>query len=244
MKGAMIYTMTTGFEQHYLSLRQKEGRLYSDEELLYLPDISERHPHKAEWKLRKESFTRLRKYFKTRPGSLNILEVGCGNGWLAHRLASIQGYEVTGTDVNLSELQQAKKVFNHYPNLQFIQGSIASQEIKDVDYDFIIFAASIQYFSSLKGIISQAFQKLKANGEIHILDSPFYLPGEMDAAKKRTANYYTDIGHTGMTEKYFHHTREELYPFHYKVLYQPSFINHRIFRNKNPFPWLCIKKQA
>ncbi len=242
MTSAATHMVTTGFEQLYTDVRHKEGRVYSDEEVLHLPDISGDHPHYAEWQLRKKSCDRLKSYFENRFGLLKILEVGCGNGWLSQQLASIAGYDVTGTDINLSELLQAERVFSHIPYLQFVYGGINGERIKDGGYDFIVFAASIQYFSSCKDIISQAMRKLKTNGEIHILDSPIYKPGELSSAKERTAKYYSDLGFPEMTEHYFHHSTNDLSLFHYKTMYRPSFIN-RLSNNKNPFPWLCIKKQ-
>lgn len=242
MTATATHTVLAGFEQLYTGVRHKEGRVYSDEELLHLPDISGDHPHYAEWQLRKESCERLKFYFGNRPGLLKILEVGCGNGWLSHRLASIDGYDVTGTDINLSELRQAEKVFSHIPYLQFVHGGINAERIEDEGYDFIVFAASIQYFSSVNNIISLAMKKLKPNGEIHILDSFFYKPAEINVAKERTAKYYSDLGFPEMTEHYFHHSTNELNFFRFKTLYQPSLVN-RLSNNKNPFPWLCIKKQ-
>ena len=242
MTAAAVHIKSEGFDQLYPALRKKEGRIYSDEELLHLPNIAKDHPHYAEWQMRKESCNRLKHYFKKRLSPLKILEAGCGNGWLAARLAEIPGSTITGIDVNYTELQQAERVFNHIPNLQFILGSINAKEIEAAKYDFIVFAASIQYFSSLKEIISQAMRKLKSDGEIHILDSSFYKPGEISAAQKRTGNYYRDLGFPEMTEHYFHQSTGELSSFRFKTLYQPSFIN-RLSNYKNPFPWLCIKKQ-
>ena len=241
MTATATHTISAGFEQLYFSLRKKEGRVYSDEELLQLPNIVKYHPLYDEWQIRKESCNRLKHYFEKRLSSLKILEVGCGNGWLAHRLSSIPGSKVTGTDINFKELEQAVRVFNHIPNLQFIHGGINAIEIEEAKYDFIVFAASIQYFSSLKEIISHAMRKLKPNGEIHIPDSPFYKPGEITAAKERSAQYFNDLGFPEMTKHYFHHSTNELNFFHFKTLYQPSLIN-RLSNNKNPFPWLCIKK--
>jgi ubiquinone/menaquinone biosynthesis C-methylase UbiE len=242
MTATGTHTVAAGFEQHYFALRSKEGRIYTDEEVLHLPGIRKGHPHFAEWQLRKESWDRLKHYFEKRVGLLKILEVGCGNGWLAHRLASIHGYDITATDINLAELQQAKKVFHHIPYLQFIYGGIEAGQIEEEGYDFIVFAASIQYFPSLNEMITRAFRKLKTNGEIHILDSHFYTATEIAAAKKSTRDYYTDLGFPTMSRYYFHHTLDELAPFRYKIMYRPGFINHHLLNNKNPFPWLCIKK--
>ena len=75
------------FEENYLAARDREKRLYSDEELLQLPSIAEQHPHYREWKLRKESADRLKKYLSALDRPLKILELGSGNGWLSHFLA-------------------------------------------------------------------------------------------------------------------------------------------------------------
>lgn len=241
MTATATYTESAGFEQLYPALRLKEGRVYRDEEVLHLPNIAKDHPHYPEWQIRKESCNRLKHYFEKRLTSLKILEVGCGNGWLTQQLAEIPGSKVTGTDVTFKELQQAVSVFNHIPNLQFIYGGIHARELDHMEFDFIVFAASIQYFSSLKEIISLALGKLKSNGEIHILDSPFYTPGELRAAKENTAMYYSELGFPEMTKHYFHHSMDELDFFRTEILYRPSFFN-RVLNHKNPFPWLCIKK--
>jgi ubiquinone/menaquinone biosynthesis C-methylase UbiE len=192
--------------------------------------------------MRKESCKRLKHYFEKKSSSLNILEVGCGNGWLASHLASIPGSTVTGIDIHCKELLQARRVFNHIPNLKFVAGSIHAKEIENTSYDYIVFAASIQYFSSVKDIINPALGKLKTNGEIHIIDSVFYNPVDIHSAKERTAAYYRNLGFPEMTEHYFHHSINDLNCCRFKMLYKPSLIN-RLTKNKNPFPWLCIKKQ-
>jgi ubiquinone/menaquinone biosynthesis C-methylase UbiE len=146
--------MIAGFEQTYLALRLKERRMCSDSEVMFLPDITIDNPHYAEWQLRKESSARLIKYFEKKQKRFSLLEVGCGNGWLSHRLSSIAGCEVTGTDINLTELQQAERVFSNIPHLRFVYGCIESENLVAKKFDFIVFAASIQYFSSFSTIIT------------------------------------------------------------------------------------------
>jgi len=230
----------TGFEQLYTTARQKEGRMYNDEELLGLPGIEKGHPHFGEWQLRKESYLRLKKYLSKSTSPMKILEVGCGNGWLSHRLSSLPGVDITAIDINNIELQQAERVFGHFPNLQFVCTSIDSTQL--CAFDHIVFAATIQYFSSLKNVIGSAMQKLKPGGEIHILDTHFYKPKEVAEAKYRTTEHYNGLGCPEMSLFYFHHTLEDLNPFRYEILYQPSFLRRRFGSDKNPFPWICIKK--
>ena len=51
--------VSENFEEKYISLRKKENRLYSDEQLKWLPDIEVSHPHYKEWQIRKSSCNKL-----------------------------------------------------------------------------------------------------------------------------------------------------------------------------------------
>ena len=64
MTVSATHTVWAGFEQLYPALRHKEGRVYRDEEVLHLPNISKDHPHYPEWQIRKESCNRLKHYFE------------------------------------------------------------------------------------------------------------------------------------------------------------------------------------
>jgi 2-polyprenyl-3-methyl-5-hydroxy-6-metoxy-1,4-benzoquinol methylase len=56
---------------------------------------------------------------------LRILDIGCGNGSLAHALAQ-QGYDVVGMEESPSGVQIAQR---NFPNCQFIQGSVWQGEV-------------------------------------------------------------------------------------------------------------------
>src|SRR5258708_7832527 len=141
------------FEKKYIFIRSMENRLYTDEELSKLPDIPPGHTHYKEWQIRKRSGRRLQCYLAAKKKDLEILEIGCGNGWLSHLLAEVPGTKVTGLDINFTELQQAARVFNDDPNLVFIHGDLRSGILCDRSFDCIVFAASLQYFPSLKKIV-------------------------------------------------------------------------------------------
>jgi ubiquinone/menaquinone biosynthesis C-methylase UbiE len=232
------------FEAAYIALRKKEQRIYSDEMVLNLPDVPDEHPHYTEWLLRKRSAKKLVQWLQKKQQPLQILETGCGNGWLSKQLSTVWGSNVIGNDINFTELQQAANVFSSTPNLHFIYGDIRSGLFKETCFDCIIFAASIQYFPSLKEIISTALSLLKTTGELHILDTPFYKDADVNAAQKRTAAYYTTIGFDTMAAHYFHHTWNSLQGFDYELLYNPSSLLHYFSKDKNPFPWICIKPQS
>jgi len=229
------------FEKKYIFIRGIENRLYADAELAALPDIATGHTHYKEWKIRKRSSRRLIRYLASRRKSLDILEIGCGNGWLSHRLAEIPRSQVTGLDINFTELQQAARVFNDDPNLVFIQGDLRSGILSGQSFDCIVFSASIQYFPSMKKIIHYALSYLKPGGEIHIMDTPFYRTAEVETAKRRTAAYYNSLGYPEMADFYFHHIGNDLRSFHHSMLHNPHGFLQRLLGNNDPFPWVRIK---
>ncbi|MDP4211048.1 MAG: class I SAM-dependent methyltransferase [Bacteroidota bacterium] len=230
------------FEKKYISIRCMENRLYSDDEVASLPDISRQHSHFSEWIIRKRSSQRLIRYLTARKRRLNILEVGCGNGWLAHGLSEIPGAEVTGLDINFTELQQAARVFNEHEHLRFIYGDITSGILHDRLFDVIVFAASIQYFHSLTDSFCKCLKLLKRDGEIHLIDSPLYLSGEIEAAKQRTFSYYDSLGYPEMSEYYFHHDIRELQVFNHKIMQNPNSVFNRFLGSRDCFHWIRVKK--
>ncbi len=231
------------FEKLYISLRRKEGRLFTLKEIKNLPDVPASRPHFKEWKIRKKSCNKLLRYLKKERRFYDVLEVGCGNGWLCSRLAALTPGKVTGIDINTVEIRQAQKAFSWLKNLQFISGDIREGIIADKKFDLIIFAASIQYFKSATEILKIAMWHLTLQGEIHIIDSPFYSNEQRVIAQQRTKDYFNRIGFPDMCRFYFHHTTAEFESFNYKIIYNPhSLINKLMFR-KSPFYWIVIKNQ-
>ncbi|MDB5221366.1 MAG: class SAM-dependent methyltransferase [Chitinophagaceae bacterium] len=230
---------SNAFEEQYIRVRKNEQRIYTNEEVALLPDISPNHIHYAEWKIRKRSCNRLINYLRKKNRPLNILEAGCGNGWLSSKMAEIDNTLVTGLDINITELKQACEIFNHKANLVFIYGDV-HDKLTSGSFDTIVFAASIQYFPSIKEILDTAFSLLNTGGEIHILDTFFYKKNEVKNAIERTKNYYTALGHNDMADYYFHHTVDELKAFDYQILSPKNSIINKLSGKTTPFPWIRI----
>jgi ubiquinone/menaquinone biosynthesis C-methylase UbiE len=229
------------FEKKYIVIRSLENRLCTDEELSKLPDLPAEHPHHREWEIRRRSVQRLVRYLAGRKGPLEILEVGCGNGWLTHHLAELPGTKVTGVDINFTELQQAARVFSNDPNLRFIHGDIRSGILEDRRFDMIVFAASIEYFPSLKKILHFCLSCLQPGGEIHVIDSPFYKPEQIERAKRQSQAYFASFGYPEMADYYYHHGIGDLRSFHHALLHNPHSVRSRFLRIKNPCPWIRVR---
>ena len=225
----------------YIALRIKEERIYSDNEVLLLPKVLPSHRYFKEWNIRRHNSDKLSQYINRNGHVCNILEVGCGNGWLSAKLSTVVRGKVTGIDINMVEMEQARKVFGNIPNLQFMYGDIRCGILQDKRYDLIVFAASIQYFPSFEEIIKVAQRHLTLQGEIHILDSPLYRFNEIAEAKQRSKKYYTQTGFPEMSVYYFHHSIEDLRPFKFSILYNPHALKNKLRLHRNPFHWIVIK---
>lgn len=243
--GIFIHTRftTETFEQTYLDLRSKEGRVYDDGQLATLPDINRDHPLVKEWEIRKRSMQRLMKYLQQNAGARSILEVGCGNGWLAHNLSKMEGTEIVGLDVNITELLQAARVFKQAENLSFMLANIFELNLT-IKFNYVILASSIQYFHDIPQLIAKLKSLLADSGELHILDSPIYTRDVVSDAQKRSADYFASQ-RSAMVEHYHHHTEDDLAEFNPQLLFDPSDLLAKIKRKftvDSPFPWVKIAK--
>lgn len=234
------------FEENYIQLREKESRMYTDEIVKELPQVPGSHPLNKEWRIRKISLEKLIYHLKGRGSCDFVLEIGCGNGWLSHNLAESLKAEVCAMDVNETEILQGARIFSLNQNLFFVYADIFTMNLTQ-KFDTLILASSIQYFLDLKNLINRLLRFLTPEGEIHILDSPFYpSAATAQAAQKRSQDYFRSLGFPEMTNKYFHHTLQEMNDFNYKILFNPksfiSLINRKILKMSQPvFPWIVIK---
>jgi ubiquinone/menaquinone biosynthesis C-methylase UbiE len=210
------------FEDLYLRLREKEGRVYDTDAIRLLPEVPKTDFHYSEWIIRKRSAEKFVRYLEQKGKPLQVHEVGCGNGWLTHFLAKrLPGSHFTGMDVNRFEVTQAMEAF---PVENILWLNCDPEDITSglARYDIIFFAASIQYFEDISTTLIQFAKHLSIDGEIHILDSPWYKSSEIESAKKRSMEYYSKVGFPEMARFYFPPDR--------KSLQIPGFVTKKINR--------------
>jgi ubiquinone/menaquinone biosynthesis C-methylase UbiE len=234
-------------EQLYLDVRKREGRLYSDEIIKALPELDSVHPLYDEWLIRKKSMQRFLSFLKKNKSPLEILDLGCGNGWIANRLAQMHNCSVYAVDLNRLELEQGARVFPETTSLHFVYGNIFDKIFPEDSFDIILMASSVQYFSDIHKLIRRALGLLKENGKIHIIDSPFYTEKSVIAARQRTIDYYQELGYPEMANHYYHHKWTDIGRVDYKINYDPESNFHRfqrgvLKRTISPFPWIIIQK--
>ena len=230
--------VSNDFEDLYLAVRQREKRIYSDEQLLRLPDIDPVHIHAGEWKIRRRSAARLIEYLLKKHRSLHILEVGCGNGWLSAKLAGIPGSHVKGLDINQTEIAQGNRVFVKN-NLEFIYDTFNEDTFGNEKFDVIVFAASLQYFQSAIETLNLALSLLKDGGEVHITDTHFYKADELSRADERSRSYYRALGFPQMAGHYFHHSIEDLAGLKHHILLNPDSMLSLVAK-RGPFHWITV----
>ena len=235
------------FASQYLAIREKEGRTYSDQALPELPHVAANHPHFHEWQIRKASADRLIKDFKNKISGGQFLDLGCGNGWFSHQLATVPNAQVLGLDVEGPEIRQAARVFADLaPRLHFKATDIFASDLDDLRFDRITLGASIQYFPDLKVLLTRLRTLLKPNGEIHVFDSPFYPESELEGAKARSVGYYEGMGFPDLAQFYHHHSMQAATDLGALMKANPNSIQSKFSRKIlgkviSPFPWLVFK---
>lgn len=237
---------TSAFEKIYLSLREKEQRVYADDIVKSLPDVPANHTLQKEWRMRKSTLRRLMRYLR-KAGlgkQVTILELGCGNGWLCHQLSALTNSEVLGVDINEQELLQGARLFKQINNLCFLHADIITTSLPYSQFDSIILSASLHYFRDLDLLFAKLYSLLAKNGEIHVLDSPIYHQDQIHSAQSRTRKYFEQKGFPMMGQYHYHHSWKTLNHFEPTVLYNPYIFLNKIrirFFASSPFPWIKIK---
>lgn len=235
------------FENLYLKVREKEGRIYPDSVVIHLPDVEGAHPLYREWQIRGVSLNKLMTALTQKQKPMTILDLGCGNGWIANRLAQIPQCRVYAVDLNQLELEQGARVFSETASLHFVYGNIFDNIFHPGCFDLILLASAIQYFPDPGALLSLLTNLLRDGGEIHIIDSPFYTEKSTTAARQRSINYFQELGHPGMVDHYHHHRLSELAGFNYEMKYNPKSyflgFQRRFFKKIiSPFPWIVIRR--
>lgn len=229
-------------EKAYLNSRKREGWFYDDESVRVLPNAGFPLDQAKIWNWRRRSLARLVTRIKNSFGrnKFSILDVGCGNGWMSHFLASrFELAQVFGVDVNLVELEQAARVFSR-SNLKFGYADILSQDLPEHSFNLIVLAGSAQYFSDLRKLQKSLLRLLAPSGEVHIIDTNFYQDLiSRNTARDASVEYFNKQGTPEMIQFYHHHLISDWRGDDLNKHWVTKLLQR--FGVLAPFPWLFFR---
>lgn len=179
---------TEGFLARYRVVRRSEG-WGSDDAGYYreLPFADRTGRHEEIWRLRAVTYRSFERHVLARSaGGLTTLDLGAGNGWLAHRLARRQ-HRVAAVDLN-DDTRDGLGAHIHYgapPPFVAVQASYDRLPWPDDFADLIVFNGSLHYSVDYVATLREARRVLRPDGRLVVLDSPFYRRAESGAAMVR-----------------------------------------------------------
>jgi 2-polyprenyl-3-methyl-5-hydroxy-6-metoxy-1,4-benzoquinol methylase len=193
------------FIRQYRLVRAREGyRVSSPDYYRDLPHVAADHPHAAEWRIRRETYEHLQRDVVHAAGRrLRVLDVGAGNGWLSHRLAS-QGHEVAAVDA-IADSADGLGAARHYDaRFLAVEASFDALPFAPGQFDLVVFNGSLHYACDVAATLRAAWRMLVRGGVLAVMDSPMFddeasgeeMVGEM-ARRFETAYGIADVVRTG-----------------------------------------------
>lgn len=189
----METTRLQRFRMAYAAHRAAEGRGEGGiAEFFTLPYLRE-GPHARSWRVRARTYDAFVEHVvnplaaAAGPRPLRILDLGAGNGWLAHRMTGL-GHQAVAVDVRDDAVDGLGAAPRNANPFHRITATFDAVPLREALFDVIVFNASLHYSADLAHTLREAVRVLRSNGRIAILDSPFYAretDGEKMVALKR-----------------------------------------------------------
>ena len=110
-----------------------------------------------------------------RAGIIRIADIGCGNGAMLRKLADWgkkrnYNFQLTGIDANAHAIDFGEKLSRDYPEINFRDLNIFSNEFKALEFDIILCTLTLHHFKDeeITGLLAQLYSQ--ANKGIVIND--------------------------------------------------------------------------
>ncbi len=107
---------------------------------------------------------------RIRPGE-RVLDVGCGTGTFAARLATRNpAQSVVGVDVSDGMLDEARRKTAAFPNVRFEQARAADLPLADASVDVVVSASALHYVDQPGDALAEARRVLRPGGRLAVVD--------------------------------------------------------------------------
>jgi SAM-dependent methyltransferase len=170
------------FTANYQTIRAAEGRgSATDDFYLNLPYKDLTGANQGQWSIRSRSFRYLEykilPALEVRRGSLDILDLGAGNGWLSYRLA-LRGHNPVAVDL-MTDSRDGLGAAQHFSSVlpklfPRFQAELDNLPFADSQFDIAIFNASFHYSEDYQRTLGEAVRCVKPGGAIVIADTAWY----------------------------------------------------------------------
>jgi SAM-dependent methyltransferase len=164
------------FLKQYRHVRAREGyRSASRDYYRRLPSAPAGDPHAAQWRVRRESFESLRSHVRAtaRGGTLRILDLGAGCGWLSHQLAR-DGHLVVAVDRLDDEVDGLGACAHYDVRFASVHADFTALPFAPTQFDLAVFNASLHYADDPVSALAEAGRMLDKRGSIAVMDSPMF----------------------------------------------------------------------
>lgn len=165
------------FLKSYRAVRAAEGwRGETPSYYRSLPCSSADDPQHAIWRIRERSFAALLRHAvapAARQGSLNVLDLGAGNGWLSYQLAR-RGHRCAAVDINDDQHDGLGAHRTYDAPFVPIQADFMQLPLAEQQFDLVLFNAALHYAADGAAALSEALRVLRPGGSIAIIDTPTY----------------------------------------------------------------------
>jgi SAM-dependent methyltransferase len=171
------------FVSEYEHVRKAEGRgSATSEYYLELPFQDLTGSNTWQWSIRSRTHLYIVRNVlplltKTKNETLNVLDLGAGNGWLSYRLATL-GYSPVAVDLlanGFDGLGAARHYNSALPKLfPRFQAELDNLPFASNQFDCAIFNASFHYSENYQRTLTEAIRCLRPGGTVIIADSPTY----------------------------------------------------------------------
>lgn len=170
------------FINEYQQVRTAEGRGSPDAayyQALPYRDLSGRN--QQQWSIRARTYGYIEEHLLPKMESLmptlDVLDLGAGNGWMDYRL-SLRGHRAVAVDllINCSDGLGAASHYLERLNVLFprFQAEFARLPFCDAQFDCAIFNASFHYAEDYEQTLGEVIRCIRPGGWVVIADSPWY----------------------------------------------------------------------